>query len=225
MARRMPIILRDYGVDESLVAFWTAWISALRHTQPRLLAYLVYMTYRLFEMRRILKPTGSLFLHCDQTASHYIKVIMDGVFGHANYKNEIIWQRAHTVKGNFGQGSKSFGRNTDCIFFYSKSDSYKFNYVYADYSDEYIKQFYKHVDDDGRRYRLISMIGPGGASKGNPQYEVMGVTRYWRYSKDRMDDLIQQGMVVQSKPGAVPQRKQYLGDMGRQAHNFYRGRR
>ena len=93
MARRMPIILREYGVDEDLVQFWRAWIDALRHVQPRLLAYLVYMTYRLFEMRRILRPTGSLYLHCDPTVSHYIKVIMDGVFGHQHFTNEIIWRR------------------------------------------------------------------------------------------------------------------------------------
>ena len=93
MVRRMPIIFRDYGADEGLIRFWQAWIGALRDTQPRLLAYLVYMSYRLFEMRRILKQNGSIYLHCDPTASHYIKVIMDGIFDHGNFRNEITWRR------------------------------------------------------------------------------------------------------------------------------------
>ena len=101
MARNMPLFIREYGVDDDLVAFWTAWIKALRHTQPRLLAYLIYMSYRLFEMRRILKPTGSLYLHCDPTASHYIKVMMDSIFGVNNFRDEIIWKRqsAHSDAG------------------------------------------------------------------------------------------------------------------------------
>jgi adenine specific DNA methylase Mod len=99
MARRMPIVLREYGVDESLVQFWQAWITAFRNTQPRLLAYLIYMTYRLFEMRRILRPTGSIYLHCDPTASHYIKVILDGVFGHQSFRNEIVWKRTSAHSG------------------------------------------------------------------------------------------------------------------------------
>src|SRR5574343_390178 len=94
MAEEIPITIHDkYGVTDDVAKFWKAWINALRTTEPRLLAYLVYMTYRLFEMRRILKSTGSIYLHCDPAASHYIKVMMDGVFGHANFRNEIIWQR------------------------------------------------------------------------------------------------------------------------------------
>src|SRR5205085_6085203 len=83
----------------------------------------------------------------------------------------------------------------------------------SEYSEEYLNQFYKYIEPaTGRKYRLISMIGPGGAAKGNPQYEVMGVTRYWRYSKQKMQELIDAGMVVQTSPGAVPQRKLYLDE-------------
>jgi DNA modification methylase len=213
MARNMPIVLRQYGADEDLVLFWNAWIKALRHTQPRLLAYLIYMSYRLLEMSRLLKPTGSIFLHCDSTASHYVKVIMDGIFGHQQFRNEIIWRRVSTVKGNAGQGSKFFGPNTDTILFYAKSRNNVFNPQFTEYSDKYLTTFYRYEEPGtGRRYRLISMIGPGGAAKGNPEYEVMGVKRYWRYSKARMQELIESGMVVQTKPGAVPQRKQYLDE-------------
>ncbi len=105
--------------------------------------------------------------------------------------------------------------NTDSILFYRKSNTSVFNPLFKPYSDEYVRSAYKHIEPDtGRRYQLISMTGPGGAAKGNPQYEVMGVTRYWRYSEEMMQRLIDAGMVVQPSPGAVPRRKQYL-DEGR----------
>lgn len=138
--------------------------------------------------------------------------MMDGIFGHNNYRNEIIWKRANTVKGNAGQGAKGFGRNTDTILFYTASDSYTFHPPYQAYSPEYVDNSYRHVDEGGRRYQLISMSGPGGAAKGNPEYEVMGVTRHWRYSRQRMDELIAKGLVVQTNPGTVPRRKQYLDE-------------
>lgn len=123
MLRRMPVIFEEYGVDEDLVRFWEAWIKALRNTQPRLLAYLVYMFYRLLEMRRILHPHGSIYLHCDPHVSHYIKVIMDGVFGHENFRNEIVWcyKSRHVSK-------KHYSKKHDIILFYSKSKIYTYNW-------------------------------------------------------------------------------------------------
>jgi DNA methylase/NACHT-associated inactive Restriction Endonuclease 1 len=123
------------------------------------------------------------------------------------------WKRAATVKGNFGQGARFFGRNTDALLFYSRSDDYTYNQQFTAYTDSYKETAYRHVEPEtGRRYRLVSMIGPGGAAKGNPQYEVMGVTRYWRYSKESMQQLIDAGLVVQTKPGGVPHRKYYLDE-------------
>ena len=90
MVRNMPRVLRQYGLDNSLAIFWKSGLDALRETQPKLLAHLVYMTYRLLEMRRILSNDGSIYLHCNPTASHYLKVIMDGIFGHENFRNEIV---------------------------------------------------------------------------------------------------------------------------------------
>ena len=178
-----------------------------------MMAYLVMMTPRLVELRRVLKPTGSIYLHCDPTASHYLKVLMDAIFGKEHFRNEVIWKRTPTVKGNFGQGSKLWGQATDTVLFYSKNNDYVFNQPFGSYSQDYLDKSYRHVEPEtGRRYRLVSMIGPGGAAKGNPQYEVLGVTRYWRYSKERMQGLIDQGLVVQSKPGAVPNRKYYLDE-------------
>lgn len=176
-----------------------------------MMAYLAMMAPRLIELRRVLKETGSIYLHCDATASHYLRMLMDGVFGSGSFRNEIIWKRAETVKGNFGQGSKFFDRNTDSLIFYAKSDASTFHTQFNPYTDEYIKQFYKYVEPDtGRRYQLISMTGPGGAAKGNPKYEVLGVTRYWRYSEEKMRELVESGLAVQTSPGAVPRRKLYL---------------
>jgi adenine specific DNA methylase Mod len=180
-----------------------------------MMAYLTMMAIRLLELHRVLRPTGSLYLHCDPTASHYLKVLLDGVFGSDGFRDDITWKRAETVKGNFGQGSKFFDRNTDSILFYAKSEAQIFIPQFTPYTQEYVDGFYKNVEEKtGRRYQLISMTGPGGAAKGNPEYEVMGVRRYWRYSKEKMNELIASGMVVQPSPGSVPRRKLYL-DEGR----------
>src|SRR5437667_5332066 len=201
----------DNCPNVAVVEMMEAFHSFLKNSP--MMAYLAMMAPRLAELHRVLKETGSLYLHCDPTASHYLRMLLDGVFGKENFRNEIAWKRADTVKGNFGQGSKFFDRNTDSIFFYAKSDDSVFNPIFKPYTEEYIRNFYKHVEPKtGRRYQLISMTGPGGAAKGNPQYEVMGVTRFWRYSRQKMDDLIQRGLVVQPSPGAVPRRKQYLDE-------------
>src|SRR5450759_1321217 len=166
-----------------------------RHESTR--AYIEYMRPRCDQLARVLKKTGSFYYHCDWHASHYVKVMLDQIFGENHFHNEIIWKRASTVKGNAGQGSKLWSPNTDSIFFYTGgNDEYPFHPQFKEYTEEYLTKFYKHTDDDGRRYRLISMIGPGGAAKGNPIYEVMGVTRYWRYSRENMQPLIEDGLVV-----------------------------
>ena len=176
-------------------------------------AFMCFMAVRLLAMRRVLRETGSIYLHCDPTASHYLKAVMDAVFGWKNFRNEIVWRRTATVKGNFGQNSKFFGPATDTVLFYSKTNKLYFRQPFTPYSREYLEKSYRHREPEtGRRYRLVSMIGPGGAAKGNPSYEVMGVTRHWRYSKARMEELIDKGLVVQSKPGSVPNRKYYLDE-------------
>ena len=115
--RNMPVLMSEAGIDSSVTQFWKVWMNALRHTQPRLLAYLSYMVERLLYMRVILKSTGSIYLHCDPTASHYIKVMMDGMFGHRNFRSEIVWKRtsAHS-------DAKGFGQVCDYVLYYSKSE-------------------------------------------------------------------------------------------------------
>jgi len=176
--------------------------------------YLQFMYERFILLRELLAESGSIYVHCDYHQNHYLRCVLDEVFGRENFLNEIVWKRAETVKGNSGQGSKYFGENTDTIFLYRRGGDHYFNPLFKPYTQEYIDAFYKYFEPvTNRQYRLISMTAPGGEGKGNPFYDVMGVSRHWRYSKDRMNDLISKGHVVQTKPGNVPQRKLYL-DVG-----------
>ena len=172
-------------------------------------SFIAMIYERLILMRDLLVEDGSIYVHCDWRVNAFIRLALNEVFGAGNFINEITWKRAHTVKGNIGQGSKYMGANTDTIFAYAKSPSYIFNNVFLPYSKEYIDQFFKYTDpNSGRRYRLISMIGPGGAAAGNPSYEIMGSRDtgviakrpYWLK------------LVVQTSPGTVPQKKRYLDE-------------
>jgi DNA modification methylase len=185
-----------------------ALVRALNRTD--LTAYLVMMAVRLVEMRRVMKPTATLYLHCDPTASHYLKLLLDAVFGPAQFINEIIWKRTSS-HSDTGQGAQHLGRVHDVILLYAKSPEYVWNPQFSPHDEAYVASHYPKVEEGtGRRYGLWDMTGPGGAAKGNPSYPVMGVTRYWRYSKERMDQLIADGRVVQPRPGAVPRYKRYL---------------
>jgi DNA modification methylase len=180
-----------------------------------LLAYLVHMTLRIVEIHRVLKPTGSFYLHCDPTASHYLKLVLDAVFcgQGGDFRNEISWRRT-TAKSDHAQGAMHFPRVRDIILRYSKrTDAAIYNQQFAEYTDAYIASKYASVDANGRRYMLDNLTGPGGASKGNAFYEVMGVSRHWRYSKANMERLIAEGRIVQPSPGSVPRYKRFLDEM------------
>ncbi len=200
-----------FQLIENAPAHVAQMIGALRGFigENQMLAYLVMMAARLVELHRVLKPTGSLYLHCDPTASHYLKIVMDTIFGPQNFRNEIIWKRS-SAHSDSRQGAQHYGRITDTILFYSKGERIVWNQLYKPYDAKYVERDYRRVDPDGRRYRLDNIQGPGGAAKGNPYYEVMGVSRHWRYSKEKMEELIRQGRIVQTRPGAVPQYKRYL---------------
>ena len=178
-----------------------------------MMAYLAMMAPRLVELRRVLKPTGSLYLHCDPTASHYLKLLLDAVFGIDRFSNEITWKRT-TAHADAAQGSRHFGRLTDIILLYSKGETYTWNQIYATYDEDYVATKYRHVEPGTNRlYRLDNLTGPGGAGKGNAHYEFLGVTRYWRYSRENMDRLYKEGRIIQTRPGTVPQYKRYLDEM------------
>ncbi len=181
-----------------------------------MMAYLAMMAPRLVELRRVLKPSGSLYLHCDATASHYLKMLCDAVFGPANFVNEIIWKR-QTSHSDAAQGAKHYGRIHDVLLFCARQRrAHKWKQPYRAYDDEYVRQFYRYTEPGtGRRYRLSDTTAPGGASaeKRNPHYEFLGIKRYWRFSEQRMKELHEQGRIVQTKPGAVPAQKRYLDEM------------
>jgi DNA modification methylase len=177
-----------------------------------MLAYLSMMAPRLVELRRVLKPMGSLYLHCDPTASHYLKLLMDAVFAPERFLGEIVWKRT-SAHSDAKQGRQQYGHVHDILLCYAVSDSWKWNPIYLPHTTDYIKSKYPHTEaGTGRRYGFDNLTGPGGAAKGNPFYEVMGVSHYWRYGRERMAQLIEAGLVVQPSPGAVPRFKRYLDE-------------
>ncbi len=179
-----------------------------------MLAYLVMMAPRLIELRRVMKPTASIYLHCDPAASHYLKMLMDAVFGGGNFKNEVIWKRTST-KGDYKQGATNWPRVHDVVLYYCR-DLIKhtlFHQPFTVYEDEYLKSKYPYVDEAGRHYGLWDLTAPGSGSRGHPQYEFMGVVRYWRYNKDKMEKLLSDGRIIQPRPKAVPRYKRYLDEM------------
>ena len=173
--------------------------------------YLNWMYENLMAIKSVMSETASIWVELDNHIGHYVKILLDEIFGEDHFVNEIVWKRTFS-HSDVGQGAKHLGRLHDVIFLYSMSDEYVLNTVYTPYSKEYIDNFFRYTDRDGRRYRLVSMIGTGGAAKGNPFYEFMGVSKYWRYSKKTIQELVQKGLVVQTKPGAVPQKKNYLDE-------------
>jgi DNA modification methylase len=184
-----------------------------RHASTQ--AYIDFMRPRCVQLARVLKKTGSFYYHCDWHASHYVKVMLDQIFGENNFVNEVIWKR-QSAHSDAKQGSKHLGRVHDTVFLYVGSGkTHTFNHQYRPYSDDYVDKFYKYTEPEtGRRYRLSDITAPGGAapSKGNPCYEFLGVTRYWRYSKENMQKLYEEGRIVQRKPGLVPAYKRYLDE-------------
>ena len=190
-------------------------ISAFRQFIGRnaMMAYLVMMAPRLVELHRALKPTGSLYLHCDPTASHYLKLLLDAVFGNRNFRNEIIWQRT-SAKGLM---TRQLPTNHDVILGYQKTTGAIWNVdsSFLPYDegalDSKTAAKYSHRDPDGRLYRLDNLTNPN-SNRPNLTYEFLGVTKVWRWTKERMQAAYDQGIVVQTRPGSVPQLKRYLNE-------------
>lgn len=188
-------------------------IQSLRRflKESDMMAYLAMMANRLVELHRVLKPSGSLYLHCDPTASHYLKIVLDTVFEVRNFRNEIIWRRYGT-HNDVGQGSKHFGRVHDVILFCTKTDSPTWNQVFTPLDPKYVEQTYRAIEPEtGRRFMTTPLTGPGGAEKGNPVFEWKGHTRAWRYNKETMERLDREGRLYYSKTGYVRQ-KLYLDE-------------
>lgn len=173
--------------------------------------YLQFMYERFVLLRELLSEHGSIWVECDQSRGHYIKILMDEVFGADKFVNHISWKRTF-AHGDIGQGAQHLGRITDFILVYKKGTSFTLNKVYTPYEQSYIDSTFKYKDPDGRRWQSVSLTAPGGASKGNPYYEFLGVYRYWQYSKANMDKLYKEGKIYQGSAGQVPRKKMYLDE-------------
>ena len=225
--RTMPVLMRDNGIDDTVAELWRLWMRALRNTQPRLLAYLSYMAERLLIMHRVLKPTGSLYFHCDPTASHYVKALLDAIFGHQNFQNEIIWRRTSAHNN-----ARRWGPIHDTLFFYSKTENYTWNDVYQDYDPEYVESSYRYPDNHGQ-WQSMGLTGPGTrqGDSGQPWRGVnpTDVGRHWAIPErslpshfvrpdnyanltlqERLDVLDAAGLIYWPPRGKVPRFKRYL---------------
>ncbi len=213
-----------------------ALIESLGRTN-QICAYLVMMAARLIELHRALKPSGSLYLHCDDSASHYLKLILDTIFGPENYRNEIIWKRTYAHND-----PRRYGRITDTIFFYTKTDDFTWNIQYTPYSEKYIDDFYRFEDERGR-FRVVTLTGPGtseGESGGRWRgYSPTDSGRTWSVPRrliqklageeglnlpinTRLDLLDERGYIYWPPKGKVPHFKQYLDEMpGVPAQNLW----
>ena len=191
-------------------------IGALRELigTNQMMAYLVMMTARLVELQRVLKLAGCLYLHCDPTASHYLKIILDTIFGPQNFRNEIVWQRT-SAHANVIQ---KFGAVHDLLLVYSKSKTYTWNQLYLPYTDEYINTFFDSVDNNNRRYARRDLTASMQRASSGQLYTWKGITpppsRCWSMTKDKMDKLDAQGRIHwPKKSGGMPRLKLYPEDL------------
>lgn len=251
------------GSDAAGAAFkdtWTlsdvdnAWHGEIADRQPALYqaihaaelthgkgmkSYLIMMAVRLLEMQRVLKKTGSIYLHCDPTASHYLKSVMDAVFGKDNFRNEVVWQRTNT----HGLG-KQFGRVHDTILFYSRSSQRVWNDVYTEHDPEYVQRTYRHRDERGL-FQVDNLTGGNVTEKGESGQPWRGIDpslagRHWstpqssawpegveppdNYEElsvhEKLDALDAAGLIYWPPKGKVPRFKRYLStSKGRRVHD------
>ncbi|MDO8530773.1 MAG: DNA methyltransferase [Dehalococcoidia bacterium] len=172
-----------------------------------MLAYLSMMAPRLVDLRRVLRPSGSIYLHCDPTASHYLKLLMDAVFGPQNFRNEIVWRRSHPK----GHAFTRFATSHDVILAYAMgTKTATWNPIYA--ANMNADEQYRLVDDQGRRYQLTSLLNPN-PDRPNLTYSFKGVTKVWRWTRERMEEADRQGLIIVPKGGeGIPRLKRYLDE-------------
>ena len=209
------------------VAIWSVIDSSIQSHGKGMAAFLIYMAVRLVEMHRILKPTGSLYLHCDQTAVHYLKALLDAIFGAENFRNDLIWKRTNAPTAS----DNKFGTVHDNILFYAKSDQTKMNPVFIPYTNEYIKQTYSRKDDRGRfQSSPLTAKGSSNGPSGKPWkgVDVSAKGLHWvcptalpddlefpdnwknMITQDKLDWLDQNDMIYNPPNGKVPRFKRYL---------------
>ena len=200
--RNYNVIFGDQNEVRSFTDIWEGGMTS----------YLIWLNARLLEMKRLLKPTGSFFIHLDWHAVHYVKIELDKIFGYDNFRNEIIWKRT-TAHGDTKQGSKKFSQVHDTLLWYSKSDKYRWNPQFIPFKDEQIKQQYNKTDQNGRKYRLVTPTAAKGG--GDVEYEFHGVKpphgRYWAYTKEKLEEMNKKELLYFSSSGQ-PYMKYFLDE-------------
>jgi DNA modification methylase len=167
-------------------------------------SYLTIMTIRIIYMHRLLNDTGSFYLHCDPTMSHYLKMVCDFIFGGNNFRNEIIWKRSTP----HATATKKFPVSNDIIYFYTKTDNYSWNKLYGDYREGYVEKYYS-FEENGRKFQPTSLLGHHGVNK---IYEWKGMEKPWRYPKHKLDELEKEGLIYFPPKGGVPRFKRFLDE-------------
>lgn len=174
-----------------------------------MMAYLTMMAPRLQELRRVLKPTGSLYLHCDPTASHYLKVLLDMVFGAENYRNEIIWKRTSSHSD-----ANRCGNVHDTLLFYSKQKNYTWNRIHQTYDDGYVDKYYRYSDPDGRKFMSADLTGSGDGPPrifGDRGSLTPQKGRHWMYDQSGIDRALKENKIFWTKNG-IPRLKKYIDE-------------
>lgn len=208
------------------------YVKIIRGGEDSLSAYLVNMAVRLAELPRVMKTTATIYLHCDPTASHYLKLMLDAIFGADNFRSEVIWKRTSSHNS-----ARRWGPIHDVILFASKSSKFKWNRVAIEYDEKYIARFYKHVDDEGQRYRLSDLTGSGirHGESGEPwnDFNPTAFSRHWAIpsevkkefpehedkkmgTKKWLDLFDSEGLVEMTGEGGWPHVRRYFEMMGGQ---------
>ena len=195
-----------WGDEAEMRSFEDRWDGGIKH-------YVGWMEERVLQLHRILKSNGSLYLHCDPHASHYLKVLMDQIFGPPNFRNEIVWKRttAHS-------SAKRFGPVHDLILYYGKSKEAIWNNPRTSYDDEYLDRYYKYDDGDGRLYWRNSLTAAGirHGSSGMPWrgFDVSATGQHWKFTIERLEELDSKGQIYWPSRGrGIPQIKRYRDEL------------
>lgn len=194
------------GTNRALTVMMEAMRTAVG--ENALMAYLAMMAVRLVELHRVLKPTGSLYLHCDPTASHYLKLVLDAVFGTENMLSEIAWKRTGTHSS-----AKRWGPVHDVIFLYAKGESYSWNTLYVPLDEEHKKRHYRQTDTEGRRFTHGELTAPGtrNGRSGAPWrgFDVTALGRHWMTTVEKLDALHAAGRIYIPADGSWPRLIRY----------------
>jgi DNA modification methylase len=202
------------GTFEGFLKVWSEKLAFKDRTESTQ-AYLDFMSPRCVELARVLKPTGSFYFHCDWDAKDHVKGMVNQVLGQSNFIDEYRWKRQANDE-DAAHGSSRLGRVHDTLLLYGGDLKCYYKHLYRPDDKDYIETLYMNVEPEtGRRYRLDGLVAPSGAalSNGKPQYEFLGVTGYWRYSKADMQKLYEEGHIDQIKLGAEPHIKRYLDEV------------